>query len=230
MFSRKKKEKKVNNEDTVVWCPPNESEVVDQSKMINSLAVFAKIEPPSYNKLEKKAEEIKYNANEKTKFHFITNDNLKKINITHYNEDGKFKEKHDIIIDLDSFGGKMNPLVRKIIIDLEPNLESENNETTQLLLKTEKYIVYGIPLKKSNKSNKEIFKITILILSECKNIVNDVIKLDLEAWPPEYPLYKFYKNPYFSRSFLAFMKNIVSEEIVYEIFEGLDLFDNEIKL
>lgn len=54
MFSRKKKEKKVNNEDTVVWCPPNESEVVDQSKMINSLAVFAKIEPPSYNKLEKK--------------------------------------------------------------------------------------------------------------------------------------------------------------------------------
>lgn len=230
MFGRKKKE---NNEDSVAWYPPNESEVVDQSKMINSLAVFAKIESPSYNKLEKKAEEIKYNANEKTNFHIITNDNLKKINITHYNDNTGFKEKYDIIIDLDSFGKTMNPLVRKIIINLEPNPESENNKTTQLLLKTEKYIVYGIPLKNSNNSEKEIFNITILILSECKNIVDNVIKLDLESWSPEchrYPLNSFYKNPYFLRSFFSFMKNRVNEEIVYEIFEGLDLFDNEIKL
>ena len=223
MFGKKKKE---NNKDSVVWCPPNESEVVDQSKMINSLAVFANIESPNYNKSEKKPEIVEYNANEKTVFHIITARNLKLIDTINKNKE------ESAIIDLQSFEEIINPLVKKIVIDLEskPELLSYNMKV-QLLLQKERFVVYGIPFNNFNEDIGEIFDLTILILSECKNkTVKKVIKFDIDPFTIRYPLNTFYKNPYFLSSVFSFIRSKTTEDLASEIFEGLGLFDNEIKL
>lgn len=234
MFGRKKKE---NNEDAVVWCPPNESEDIfkGQEKMLNSLAVFTKIEPPLYNKSERKIKNKKfeYKANEKTIFHIIDNNNLKKVNVFSYiDSNSNIKEKYDLIIDSDSFNTRVNPLVRKIVID--SGVESEhhaNNLLNQLLLKTEKYVVYGIPFNNFKEDYGQFFNMNILILSECENkIVKKVIKFDLRPIFPVVQVNTFYKNPYFLSSVFNFIKARTYEELAYEIFEGLDLFNNEIEL
>lgn len=237
MFGRKNKENKENNEDAVVWCPPNKSEdlVQEQEKMINSLAVFTNSEEPIYSKsqIKIKNEKFEYNANEKTIFHFLDNNNLKKINIYNYfDENSNIKEKYDLIIDSDSYKTRVNPLVRKIIIN--SGIESEhhaNNILNQLLLKTEKYVIYGIPFDNFKEDIGQFFNMNILILSDDKNkMVKKVIKFNMDSIYPLFEKHTFYKNPYFLSSVFNFIKVQTSEELAYEIFEGLDLFNNEIEL
>ncbi len=234
---KRKKENKLSDSNEMVLSSLHESEdiVQGQDKMLNSLAVFTNIEAPIYNEAERKIKSqiFEYKANEKTIFHFLDNNNLKKINIYNYfDENSNIKEKYDLIIDSDSYKTRVNPLVRKIIIN--SGVESEyhaDNVLNQLLLKTEKYVIFGIPLDNFKENCAEFFNMNILILSDDKNkMVKKVITFNMASIYPLFQKHTFYKNPYFLSSVFNFIKAKTGEELAYEIFEGLDLFNNEIEL
>lgn len=206
MFGKKKKE---NNEDSVVWCPPNESEVVDQSKMINSLAVFAKIDVPIYDISEKKSNIVEYKAVKETICHIVSSRNI-----------GDFFN-----IDYESLSKQKSPLISKIII---------NKEKSSLLLKRKDYVVYGIPLEcysKYKDQKGDFFYMTILkTLGEGdEQIVIEVLNFDF--FNEYYNVGSIYsQNGYFTRSIYEFIVNKLGEDIATEIFEETGLFDNELEL
>lgn len=206
MFGKKKKE---NNEDSVVWCPPNESEVVDQSKMINSLAVFAKIDVPIYDISEKKSNIVEYKAVKETICHIVSSRNI-----------GDFFN-----IDYESLSKQKSPLISKIII---------NKEKSSLLLKRKDYVVYGIPLEDYSKykdQKGDFFYMTILrTLGEGDDqIVIEVLNFDF--FNEYYDVGSIYsQNGYFTRSIYEFIVNKLGEDIAIEIFEETGLFDNQLEL
>lgn len=220
MFGRKKKD---NNEDAVVWCPQNELEVVEQSKMINSLAVFAKADEPIYNVKEKPKKNIEYKANIESKFYIINPEHLKNIDRGNIKYIG-------INPNSDVFKVQTNPLVNKVIIDLD---KKNGIYKSDLILKTPNYVIYGIPLENYHDYDQyhgDRFYMTILLLKEndgCK-YVNTAFNFDLYSKCDRFEQYTFYKNPYFLRSLFDFISGKIGTDITVEMFEKMGLSNNEI--
>lgn len=230
MFGRKKKEKKVNNEDAVVWFPPNESEVVDQSKMINSLAVFAKADEPIYEIQEKPKNKKEYKANIETKFYMVCSEHLEWVG----NNRNNWFCYPKINLNCELFKQQINPIASKIVIDLD---KKYYNHKSELLFKNDKYIIYGIPLESCHNYDEnygERFYMTILCLSgnEKDRCVDTLLVFDIYDHYNGflYPQYSFYKNPYFLSSLFHFISEKIGREITYEIFKNIGLFDNTIEI
>lgn len=228
MFSRKKKEKKVNNEDTVVWCPPNESEVVDQGKMINSLAVFAKADEPIYEIQEKPKNKKEYKVNIETEFYMVCSEHLEWVG----NNRNDWFCYPKINLNCELFKQQINPIASKIVIDLD---KKYYNHKSELLFKNDEYIIYGIPLENCNiynEDNGERFVMTILCFSgdEQNRYVSIALNFDIYYQDIKCPQYTFYKNPYFLRSLFNFISAKIGKDLAVDIFESIGLFDNTIEL